>query len=214
MNKEQRDLAWRCLPKEVREDIKIQYNEESTDHWDAGFDACLRHYFGFDNLTSDTEQEEVLMVSATKVQGFYEIARTANRNKEYAQGIADVLFSLFGDKCLTDEESETKSKEAKEMQNLSLSDEQSTESKEPIYDAHEDIPEPYTEPISQNPAGNCDSENLNSNCDNIWESRNLSKEIANCDKPEDKDLNYKVLYNALCELESASTNVRKVLISI
>ena len=127
MNRNKQDLVWACLPKEAREQIKEFYQGEYCNRIaDELFDTI----FGFDNLTSDTEQEEVLMVSATKVQGFYEIARTANRNKEYAQGIADVLFSLFGDKCLTDEEPETKSKEAKETQNLSLSDKQKVDNME------------------------------------------------------------------------------------
>ena len=231
MNKEQQDRSWQCLTKEAREEIKRKYKIAENDIDLFIQTLVLDDIFGHHNLTSDTEPEEMLMVS--KKQVLTELCRAVNlqndKEEDWIRAGEEIEFTLtqlFGNKCLPDEEHPKPKFEVGDevIYNGEVCYIIETNDSRTQYRLHhedgystwvfESELEPYTEPISQNPAGNCDSANLNSNCDNIWETRNLSKEIANCDKPEDKDLNYKALYNALCELESASTNVRKVLISI
>ena len=55
MNKEQQDLAWACLPKEVRKEIRAEYLNaiEGSD-----LESFLQDFFGHHNLTSDTEPED------------------------------------------------------------------------------------------------------------------------------------------------------------
>ena len=118
MNKEQQDLAWACLPKEMRADMRHQY-KVNPDRWSEGWNAGLKYYFGDHNLTSDTEPEEMLMVERKKVQEVYEkyrnISEPDNRNRKveewqrylrrgWNQGGCGAIGKLFGDKCLPDKE--------------------------------------------------------------------------------------------------------------
>lgn len=104
MTKEQKDLAWACLPKETRDKVKFDFRQEFYP---------VRNYlidiFGFHNLTSDTEPEEVLMVSRKEVQDrvktFSNPNWASNEEETYgAQLVIDTLDLLFGDKCLPDKE--------------------------------------------------------------------------------------------------------------
>lgn len=134
MNKEQQDLAWVCLPKELRMELKAIFNMPSKHGYSDSVRKLLVDIYG-DNLTSDTEPEEMLMVERNKVQESHNNSQKTwdeAHSNEWADGICFILEVLFGDKCLPDKESETKSKEAKETQKLSLSVEQSTENKEPM----------------------------------------------------------------------------------
>ena len=98
MNKEQKDLAWACLPKEVRKEIRAEYLNaiEGSD-----LESFLQDFFGHHNLTSDTEPEEMLMVSRSEVQEAYKAVVSDMRRS--------VLFELFGEKCQPNKE-ETKQK--------------------------------------------------------------------------------------------------------
>lgn len=70
MNKEQQDLAWQCLPKEYREEIRRLY-KDGTKHNKINRIAIYKSLFGHHNLTSDTEPEEMLYINKEKFEGFY-----------------------------------------------------------------------------------------------------------------------------------------------
>lgn len=95
MNKEQQDLAWKCLPKGMRKEIEdvFYYKATSANTIDNGFSDALEYLYGKHNLTSDTEPEEMLMVERKRVIEIY--------NPEYD---GETLYELFGDKCLPEKE--------------------------------------------------------------------------------------------------------------
>lgn len=111
MNKELQNLAWRCLPKEFKEEVKkIFYTHENNE-----IKTYLIHLFGEHNITSDAKGEEMLTVSRKRVQEMYahydKICNDPNRPRdyiesiyEYADGVTIALDDLFGSKCLPDEE--------------------------------------------------------------------------------------------------------------
>ena len=92
ISKEQQDLVWRCLPKEAREQIKEFYQSE---YCNRVVDELFDTVFGYHNLISDTELEEMLMVERKYIQEMY----TDGVGTHY-------LLNLFGDKCLPDKEAE------------------------------------------------------------------------------------------------------------
>ena len=98
MNKEQQDLAWQGLTKEERQKIISVYacKYDSQKPYNEGYRDALRQLYGHHNLTSDTEPEEMLMVSRIEVQEAYKAVVSDMRRS--------VLFELFGDKCLPDKE--------------------------------------------------------------------------------------------------------------
>ena len=109
MNKELQDLAWSVLPKEFKEEVEKRYNlaMRHRDLYSArGAIEALELLFGRHNLTSDAEGEddETLYVSRKKLQYFYENLRRVGESHA-----AFALQSLFGPKCLTDEEQSAKS---------------------------------------------------------------------------------------------------------
>lgn len=80
MTKEQQDLTWKCLPKEVRKEIKEYYQilcNQKEEYINLHFEnACskvqermvtLEYLFDKDNITSNTEIEEMLVVERSKV---------------------------------------------------------------------------------------------------------------------------------------------------
>ena len=183
MTIEQQDLAWACLPKEKREEARILYK---TQRYDARYALiCL---YGKHNLTSDTEPEEMLMVS--KKQVMTELCRAANlqndREEDWIRAGEEIEFTLtqlFGDKCLPDKEQPKpkfkynigdlvtyKGKVKKVIRQESDWNGNNTyicstsNGQSPLCFNEIDL-EPYTE-----------------------EYRNLSQETANCDKSEDNQL--------------------------
>lgn len=114
MNKEQQDLSWACLPREIRDKIKDGYKihlceykrlsesamwNESSGHFSKY--KLLEALFGKNNLTSDIEPKEMLTVERKKVQDYYD--RMIQDDDEVAQGVCHTLKYFFGDKCLPDE---------------------------------------------------------------------------------------------------------------
>ena len=63
---------------------------------------CLVSLFGYHNLTSDAEGEEMLMVKASVVKDIYDSMNKAHP-KENAWVVKQTLEALFGSKCLPDE---------------------------------------------------------------------------------------------------------------
>lgn len=108
MTKEQQDLIWAYLPKEVRNRIISVYfcktdKSNTLSDYSKGYIDALVHTYGKHNLTSDTEPEEMLMVNRKKVQEYkaevdYNLVRTfsSERFKEYWRGQQTALDKLFG----------------------------------------------------------------------------------------------------------------------
>lgn len=109
MDRTIQDLAWRCLPREFKEEVKIYYQYAYVQYGKSdlyrGSANAIESLFGHHNLTSDAEgEDEMLYVSRKKLQYFYESLRKVGKNHA-----AFVLRSLFGSKCLPDEEQSAKS---------------------------------------------------------------------------------------------------------
>ena len=104
MDKELIDRAWRCLPREFREEVKKMFAEDikhpyinvscgitTARHNERG--QRLIDLFGEHNLTSDNEGEEMVCCERKWVQ------------QMYADGVGThYLLNIFGDSCLPDEE--------------------------------------------------------------------------------------------------------------
>lgn len=102
MNKELSDLAWRCLPREFKEEVKKDY-KATTDSpkWDEAYNSALEETFGYHNLTSDAEgeEDEMLYVSRKEVQEMYSVFEKFKDKDDTCFNLA----TLFGPKCLPDE---------------------------------------------------------------------------------------------------------------
>jgi hypothetical protein len=108
MDKKLQDLAWQCLPLEVKKEVKRLYktrrnkrlNEVSSD-----FIYCLVYIFGKHNLTSDAEgeEDEMLHVSRKRVQEIYSYNEEILSHDPAHSGailLKKKLADLFGSKCL------------------------------------------------------------------------------------------------------------------
>lgn len=128
MDKTLQDLAWSCLPKEFKEEVKNHYrqlmlvldrfqsktslNNEECDRCDLVREkiTVYNKLYGHHNLTSDAEGEEMLCMSKKRVQEMYknncdEIRREniSSSDKDCYEYANEVLKTLFGSKCLPDE---------------------------------------------------------------------------------------------------------------
>lgn len=116
MMKELQDIAWNCLPKEFKEEVKAMYNKPFLNDLDFGYKSALLNLFGH-NLTSDAEgEDELLHVTRQKVMGLYANAKklhdlytsatcineAESRTIDRTDGTMSVLKTLFGSKCLPD----------------------------------------------------------------------------------------------------------------
>lgn len=117
MDKTTQDLAWRVLPKEFKEEVKEIYLNiylNAVEHHPCGYNHktdLLKYLFGRHNLTSDSEEEETLICEKSKVQRAYntsrEIVKVENPDSlmySMHTQIMCVLESIFGTKCLPDED--------------------------------------------------------------------------------------------------------------
>ena len=118
MNKELQDLAWRCLPREFREEVKNvtqRYSYRASALFGKERQLANKFYddfinlFGRHNLTSDAEgEDEMLCVSRKDMQFYYQYYKTKRESessaeqKAYYKGRTKVLLDLFGSKCLPD----------------------------------------------------------------------------------------------------------------
>ena len=118
MNKELQDLAWRCLPREFREEVKNvtqRYSYRALALFGKERQLANKFYddfinlFGRHNLTSDAEgEDEMLCVSRKDMQFYYQYYTTKRESessaeqKAYYKGRTKVLLDLFGSKCLPD----------------------------------------------------------------------------------------------------------------
>ena len=123
MKKELQDLAWSCLPKEFKKEVKKYYrilHEQYKEYDGLHFEnarakvqeriVVLQYFFGEHNLTSDAEGEEMLTVSRKEVQGLYSKFDHAFDNvvsynlMDHYRAKMGLLKALFGSKCLPNEE--------------------------------------------------------------------------------------------------------------
>lgn len=208
MNKELIDRTWSVLPKEFKEEVKKSYRYYSCmakDQYDCGIVDCIETIFGKHNLTSDTEEEEMLTCERSKVQQLYNEATEIihkNSKKEgdlffQMVGMSSLLLSLFGTKCLPDEEPKPAEPKFK-VGELCMRSGDVTRVLE--YNPKHEFPytihvlrmnlktiasesdlEPYTEPEEPTCTDTCTDD-----CPS--QPRNLSQETANCDKCNDRRL--------------------------
>lgn len=116
IDKTLQDHVWKhCLPKEFKEEVKRMY--ETAKSYVLGdieinaqvCEAVLSELFGYHNLTSDAEREEMLTVKAKTVREMY--AANDRLKSSFPGTIAEadadkinhILRHLFGSKCLPDE---------------------------------------------------------------------------------------------------------------
>lgn len=113
MNKELQDLAWRSLPKEFKEEVKIYYQYAYVQYGKSdlyrGSANAIESLFGLHNLTSDAEgEEEMLYVSRKEIQEIYRDADNLRRDpaipshSTYWNAQVELLYDLFGFACLPD----------------------------------------------------------------------------------------------------------------
>lgn len=103
------DRTWACLPKEFKEEVNEIYLNAVVRH-PCGYNHktdLLKYLFGYHNLTSDVEGEEMLTVPRKKVQRAYntsrEIVKAENPDSlmySMHTQIMCVLENIFGSKCL------------------------------------------------------------------------------------------------------------------
>lgn len=115
MTKELQDLAWSVLPKEFKEEVKKVariYSGRTSALFGAERHIANKFLdefiglFGYHNLTSDAEGEEVLTVSRKRVQEIYSYNEEILSQDPTHRGailLKKKLTDLFGSKCLPDE---------------------------------------------------------------------------------------------------------------
>ncbi|MDE6254725.1 MAG: hypothetical protein K2M39_00880, partial [Muribaculaceae bacterium] len=198
MTKEQQDLAWACLPKEVRKEIKMLWELDTMpvhpfldpDSVAEGAAYVLTDIFGYHNLTSDTEPEEMLMVERVKILHKYSVINKAINDTVstdtlyFLKGKLSILKFLLGDKCLPDKEEPKPKFKVGDKVKIILCTHPEYRNKVGIITSIDSCGNPYVKvdglgtlfhaPYALEPY--------------TEEPRNLSQETANCDKSEDNQL--------------------------
>lgn len=202
MDKKLQDLAWSCLPKEFKEEVKRMYRIADSDVDQMIATIMLENVFGLHNLTSDAEEDdEILCASRKEVQKIYKKSKHIISNEVYGSKmysmhlqILCVLENLFGSKCLPDEEPKPAEPKYKvgdivrfkygctpyRIDGFKMSEGAMLYQVGEVWAAASDI-EPYTEPEEPTCTDTCTDDCLS-------QSRNLSQETANCDKCNDRRL--------------------------
>lgn len=110
IDKDLQDLAWRCLPREVCEEVKELYRHENKVLAPIDGVTTLNEIFGLHNLTSDAEGEEMLMCEKSRVQKIFAGQTEVQKSTpcgtilhHEAAAKAELLYALFGSKCLPEE---------------------------------------------------------------------------------------------------------------
>lgn len=134
MTKELQDHVWKhCLPKEFKEEVKKLYIEteielskkkgasDNLTQQLRGMNRQLAYLFGYHNLTSDAEGEEMLIISRREIQQLVvandivilKAAGIDNIETIQAKTVNTILNRLFGSKCLPTEADDLKVPEPK-----------------------------------------------------------------------------------------------------
>lgn len=182
-SKEPQNLAWACLPKEARNQIRDIVKTSGM-----GIHGMFDLVFG-GNVTSDVEPEEMLMISRKRVQDYYssyskESANIKNNEPylQFCEGRLNAITNLFGDKCLPDKEESKPKCDIGQKVKIKGTKQIGT------------IKEPYSNDNDyrvyfEDGDGGWDEEYSAEDLEPYTEeSRNLSQNIANCDKSEDNKL--------------------------
>ena len=111
MTIELQNKVWSILPKEFKEEVKRMHRITDSDVDQMIAMITLENVFGHHNLTSDAEGEETLICEKSKVQRAYNTSREIVKDENpdtlmysiHTQ-IMCVLESIFGSKCLPDED--------------------------------------------------------------------------------------------------------------
>lgn len=176
MNKELQDLAWRCLPREFREEVKnvaqrcsyraLALFGKERQLANKFYDDFI-NLFGRHNLTSDAEGEEILTVPRKRVEkifvGQMEVQKCSPLETIIhceAAAKTELLYTLFGSKCLPD----------------------NVESSEPNVDS-----------LPQNPTENCDNKShISADCNKPAEPKfKIGDKVKDISSPHDGGI-YKV----------------------
>lgn len=118
MDKTTQDLAWRCLPREFREEVKNvaqRYSYRALALFGKERQLANKFYddfinlFGSHNLTSDAEGEEMLTVPRKRVEKIFIGQMNVQKCSPLetiihceAAAKTELLYTLFGSKCLPD----------------------------------------------------------------------------------------------------------------
>lgn len=115
MDKTLQDLAWSCLPKEFKEEVKKEFRKGYV----CETLTMLITLFGHHNLTSDAEGEEMLTVKRSDViNEFDKLHKLSYKAADLQLGL-NAFRTLFGSKCLPDEEPKpAEPKEDKHFDNI------------------------------------------------------------------------------------------------
>ena len=177
MDKELQDQAWAALTDKNRVLCRKMYRTSG----DGNVLYLLETLYGVKNLTSDEESPEMLYVEKAKVQKLYEgihddyLSNDESLPYFLAQNAESLLKTLFGSKCLPDEEYTTCVHASgtvcvnydKEYHRCSLHGE--------CKFSLPDDANAKEEPQSQNSAENCDNENYISKSDDMEEKDKIKE---------------------------------------
>lgn len=106
MTKELQDYAWSILPKEFKEEVNEIYLN-AVEHHPCGYNHktdLLKYLFGYHNLTSDVEGEEMLTVKRSDVINEFDKLHKLSYIAADLQLGLNAFRTLFGSKCLPDED--------------------------------------------------------------------------------------------------------------
>ena len=103
MTKEQQNLIWSSLSRDLREEIQVLFSLEDIS---SGKEALTR-VFGEHNLTSDMESREMIYIPRNVIRSIYGENRrnicNPDTDSNYLERLKEqntLLYTLFGEKCL------------------------------------------------------------------------------------------------------------------
>lgn len=106
MNTKLQNKAWSVLPKEFKKELNEIYFNAVVYH-PCGYNHktdLLKYLFGYHNLTSDAEEEEMLTVKRSDViNEFDKLHKLSYKAADLQLGL-NAFRTLFGSKCLPDED--------------------------------------------------------------------------------------------------------------
>lgn len=117
MTKEEQDKSWISLSKEARQYIREEYDKTLSlprkEQYELGVLHTFENIFGFHNLTSNVEPEEMLMVNRNFIIDYYKAVKSKKwyyedgslvRMMEQQEGKIIAMKHIFGEnKCTPDE---------------------------------------------------------------------------------------------------------------
>lgn len=103
MNTELQNKAWSALPKEFKEEVKKEYEHQLLIDNEQAY-WMLERIFSKHNLISDAEGEEMLTIKRSDViNEFDQLHKLSYKAADLQLGL-NAFRTLFGSKCLPDED--------------------------------------------------------------------------------------------------------------